>query len=473
MSALINWKSKEVYIQDRVKEGKALDMRETFRDIKIESKEKALINIQEKLAEALLEFEEVKSDIRRLAQLTILLLNSQRNLQMAKQTPEQKDQARTYGRILKGDGTPAIMFDDVINNYDRVNTDYDITIDQTTGEVWIGSNSAEAGSLIQGVIKGYLKPNQEPLPPGAEFNYVIKGKVSPPSKIGTRAALFSGSIYFEDLPVDVFATEPKVQVTDLKVEDTTSAGKVIKDEKQQESDRSQQTNSDIQHTENGSAEDNTKQAVSPSTRFIFPSESELRTIAKGKLKPQSGLSRTERKEWNAILRKKYPNCFDAGGNWIGFNVSSDTTAPVAPPAIPNVEEKTPNKTTNALGLLGETGVGNSITRMTDAKVRNGYMLARLFPGKGYALVSTPAKDGDGEKSAFIICNKERTARFLLAGLEKSPSFSTRVDGCEVLRASILKPKYFEDDRLYVYWITNAVTALMALGMQSKETEDVH
>lgn len=415
--------------------------------------EQKLKKVNAQLEAEIAKFLKAKSEVERLAQLTLLYHESQRKLQMTQQTPKQEVK-KTYGRALRYDGKPAIEFDDVFNNYDKVDDDYDITIDETTGEVWIASNHDKAGSILQGVIKGFLKRDQEPAPPGSEFNYVIKGKPSEESKGGTRRAMFSGAIYFENLPADVFASGQQK----LKFDKQEEIKPEKKDDTKPEQNRRVEADNSVDES-----------------KFVFPSEDDLRKIKKGQLKPQAGLSRNGRKKWNDTLRQKYPNCFDTGGNWIGFGDSSDNSnANNSADTDRNVQDKglKESKSVNVLGAMGETGMGNTITKMTDEKIRNGFMLARYFDGKGYAIVSTPAKAKNFNKSAFIVCNKERTAKFMLAGLMRNQSFSQQVDGCDVFKVTELKKKFFEDDTLYVYWITNAVTALQALGTQERDIQDI-
>lgn len=441
---LINWRSKPEYVREHLDE---IEM--SFKKIHISYKEQELKRINDKLTGLIDEYLSAKVGIENIAQLTILSLESQRKLIMGNKTPEQKEDKKTYSKFLTVHDKPVVEFDDVTNNPAKLSEDYDITIDDSNGEVYIASNHDKAGTMIQGRIKGFIKRDQNI--PGAEFNYVIDGKLSQPSNAGLRKARFSGTIYFENLPVDVM---------------TTGQQKLSFDKKEEVKPNVQQKQESV-----GSKETDT-------SKFEFPSEDALRKIKAGQLQPQKGLSRTERRAWNNVLRVKYPQCFDARGNWTGFpdttngnnaTPSVDTNTVSRPKDEVKVKE---TKSVNALGLMGETGVGNAITKMTDEKIKNGFMLARYFEGKGYAIASTPAKEGDFEKSAFIVCNKERTAKFMLAGLERNPSFATRVDGMGVFKISELKAKYFEDDTLYAYWVTNAVTANKALGTQDRDIEEI-
>lgn len=355
-----------------------------------------------------------------------------------KQMPDEKK----HSAIKNADGKPAVYFDEVNNNYDLITKEYSITIDATTGQFWIASDLEGAESIIQGNIRGYIPREYEV--PGAAFDYVvdqtgIKGQV--------KRAKFSGIIYVEDLPVEVFESK-----------------KITKS---------------VEENEKSTVEDKAKSRNNTTElKFDYPSREELMKVRAGQLKrpdhPITGkkLSRAERRAYNAGLRALYPEAFDAGGNWVGFTSADDQVHTQIETKHKDQSQQKANKEQNVLGLMGETGVGNTITKMTDKRIPSGFMIARFFPGKGYGITSTPAKDGEFSRSALIICNKERTGKFMLSGLMRNKSFSEKVDGCDIFKVSELKKKFFEDDTMYVYYVTNAVTALQALGTQSKILEEI-
>jgi len=377
-----------------------------------------------------------------------------------RQIMSKKDKQRNY---IGKDGKALFEFDEVMNNVKQINEEYDITSDETTGKVWIASTNGEV--IIQGVIAGYVPKDSEKPAPGAEFIY-LEGKPNREPKEGEyHDAMFSGAIHFENLPLKTFATlvKGKEEVKDEKLD------------KQKET-----TSSDIR------------------ADFIpaLPTKGELSKISAGQLKPPK-CSRTAKANWWKLLREKYPDSFDHGGNWLGLVDSKPNMSPNFVDGrtldIDNkkdvqelvIEEEgkavsEPVKPANdrgrgVPGLLTSTGQGNAITNMTDDKIKNGFFLGRLFE-KGYAIISTPAKEGDFEKSAFLICNKEKTAKFLNIGLNRSQSFVTKVDGAEPFHIRELKKEFFEDTpenkKVLVWWITNAVSALQALGTQDKDIESI-
>jgi len=340
-------------------------------------------------------------------------------------------------------------FDETMNNITQIKKEYDITSDETTGKVWIASVNGDV--IIQGVIDGYV-PNKaiDGSPkPGAEFVWT-EGK--PKSKKGQyHDALFSGAIRFENLPLQTFAAAIKQE-----------------EKKNEEPIKSKQ----------------------PNNLPTFPTEAELRDVPAGQLKPPK-CSRSEKSAWWTALRERYPNSFDSGGNWIGLKSDNYPIKPIIVDGTTlikdneemvieeneePVKERVDPKNKGVPGLLQSTGQGNAITNMVDEKINNGFFLGRFYGKKGYAVISTPAKEGEFEKSAFLICNKEKTAKFLNLGLSRNESFAPKVDGADVFHIRELKKDFFEDTpknrKILVYWITNAVTALQALGTQEKDIEDI-
>jgi hypothetical protein len=195
-------------------------------------------------------------------------------------------------------------------------------------------------------------------------------------------------------------------------------------------------------------------------------------LAKNKPKtivaPQ-GLSRTQRKEWWSTLRKMYPSDFDANGNYIGFGDSPQKEESTEQKAITTAltevrAEKQVNVPVETNFKNTGVGAGNAFTTMADHKIRASFFMGQYFPSKdSYSVLSAPAKIF--EEARYIFVNKERTAEMFLAGLRKSASFSKLLNGHErVVPATVLKNGIFTD-KYPVYYVTNVVTALQALGLQ--------
>jgi hypothetical protein len=176
----------------------------------------------------------------------------------------------------------------------------------------------------------------------------------------------------------------------------------------------------------------------------------------------------------------YPEVFDANGNYIGYGAPAEqkaetkeqkeiTQALVEIKAEKKTEEKPAPVLTNVkdIGL----GAGNSFMTMADHKIRASFFMGQYFPSKdSYSVLSTPAKIFEDAKYIFV--NKERTAEMFLAALRKSPSFTKLLNGHEVVvPATVLKNTIFTD-KYPVYYVTNVVTAMQALGLQAIAQEDV-
>lgn len=327
--------------------------------------------------------------------------------------------------------------DEAINNEVLITKEYDITVDVATGKVFIASNLGGSEVIIQGIMPAYRKDNTTK---GGETIAFDRENLQP-----GRNAYFTGNVYFEHIPCDTVVNGSKEPTaTKVIIEDA----EVISEVKTED--------------------------VKTETPVIgYPD------LAKNKPKivvAPTGLSRTQRKEWWNELRKRYPEAFDVTGNYVGYGKIEQkeesaeqkeiTTALVEIKSEVAVPGSKPKEATN-LGF----GAGNSFTTMADQKVRSSFFMGQFFPGKNsYSVLSTPAKIF--EESRFIFVNKERTAEMFLGGLRKSPSFTKLLNGHEaVTPATVLKNAIFTD-KYPVYYVTNVVTALQALGLQEIAQEKV-
>jgi hypothetical protein len=197
------------------------------------------------------------------------------------------------------------------------------------------------------------------------------------------------------------------------------------------------------------------------------------------LKAPAGLSRQGRKEWWEKLRAVHPEAFDKGGNWIGFpsvgvKAAIEQIKGVEAYVKPKEEKKQPvveNK--NSFGLLKETGTGNLVTTIIDARVtKDCYFIGRYFQQKnGFVIASTPAEHNTEKVSAMLFFEKFKTADFILKGLLKSPSWEGKLEGCGIHPITQLSSAVRTDKQRHIYFITNGVTALQALGNQKKRIKD--
>jgi len=374
--------------------------------------------------------------------------------------------------VMDVHGEPAITFDEVINDPKSGFEEMDISLETKSGKVFIASALKGAKVILQGIVKGYISKDSAADLPGATLDYVAAKGLSPDVDTEfSKAALFSGSIYFEKLPVTVLETkgEDKDQLTlplfedkvkpEVKAEekeskaepkekgDTTSTGKTIKDNK-----------------------------ISDVELPPIPSKVELETIKAGQLKAKQGFSRQARRIWWEKLREMYPKYFDKGGNWLGMgeDVKAEPTEEndkVTTKAVELVKKARPltNVKQDPPGTMIEIGAGNRITNMTDETILTCLFIGRFFEGRGYSVISTP---GEGDEAAFILCNKERTAKFMIAGMRRNRGFKELVEGCNIYPVTEFKEKWFKKENQLVYFVTNAVTALQALGTQEKDIADI-
>lgn len=419
---LLNWKSKESYIQEKVANGEALDMRSEFTNVKILSKLKQLEEVNNQLTEELVKWRSAKEDIERVAQLTILLSETQRNHQM---TENQK---------------PPIECDEVVNNLKSLNEEYDITYNEENGKLFLAYNGTKPdGKSPSEVIVQFINLAKHP---GKDK---LVGLTIDRTRPKYRDGLLSGIFYIENLPVDLMEKLPSVE------ENKAEEKKEVTKEELSPKVASSLTAMTLVDKEGKIVE---------SDRYGL----RVNNLAPTALKAPQGFSRSERKEWWDTLRKEYPDGFDKGGNYIGFNVEEkkETIAPTEIKAKPKSQ----------LGLLTETGAGNGIYSIIDARVDDRTcFIGRYFEQKNaFAIVSTPTAIGDEHSSAMLFFEKERTADFVLKGLLKSPSWQSKLEGCEVFKASQLSKTIRSDRNRSIYFITNAVTALIALGTQKSEKE---
>lgn len=428
---LINWKIKPEYVADKKAEIEFMLARE----------QKISISLTRDLAELV----KMGIDVHVNAKLTI--------------TQHENEEVTMDGQggFKNHNGDNAIDKDDVTNSAKAINKEYSITVDQVSGKIHIANDLDGSEAIIQGIIQGYLaKPKNGIGPAGAFFDNTV------PQKEGDlKRALFSGMVYFENLPVDLMGdavtaeqADPKQLELEMEYSEAEKRDKEANEKKQAKS----------------------KQEVCPE----LPSEEMLRLLPKGQLKPPRGTSRTIRNEWWSKLRNLYTECFDVGGNWIGFPDISSTSDSDDSSVLP--AKSTIQKPKKAVavdesskdiipGLLKAVGEGNRMTNMADKNIRKGFILGVLVRGKGYSTLSTPTAVGDEQGSALVVCNKPRTGKFMLAGLLRNTSFMKKVQGYDLVDVMTFHKKYFTEDSL-VYFVTNAVTALTELGTQEKDIVDI-
>lgn len=323
--------------------------------------------------------------------------------------------------------------DEVFNNIALIAKEYDITIDIVTGQVWLASNHDNAVVILQGLLPGYSKENDIQGTIAFDRSNLIEG----------TNARFTGAIYFKDLPCNTVrnGTLEKVNKDGVEVE----PAKVVSEEIAQPKPVEKQTD-------------------------LPASLPDLDKSRPKTLKAPDGLSRTQRKIWWDAVRAKYPDAFDSSMNYIGYPKvaeKADDNTKLLPaetqPPLKNVVKEEPLKRANPIGD------GNVATTMAAQPVRAGYFMGIYFPAKdGYSVISAPATEFD--KSKLIFTNKERTAEILLEGLRKNPSFAKKLNGEEkVFPALVLKPALFNGNT-HVWFVTNPVTALQALGDQVTEEQ---
>lgn len=362
------------------------------------------------------------ANIEFIAQLTILSLQSQREYQMGKQV------------------IAPIEVDEVVNNTELIAKEYDITFSQETGKLFIASNADGSNVILQ-----FAAYNMHP--DHGNLEGLCIDRQNPPA--GTDAKV-SGIFYIKDLPVDLMEKvkgfdTPEVKVEAKKEEEKIDIGKEYESLEAYEKDHKTGDKNDPF----GLIKSNPKT-----------------------LKAPAGLSRNGRKEWWEKLRAIHPLAFDKGGNWIGFTDSSNNSnSSVDSKSVGTVNVEI--KQGFAIGLLRETGVGNLITTVIDARVMaDTCFIGRYFQQKnGFVIASTPAQHNTENISAMLFFEKFKTADFVLKGLLKSPSWESKLEGCAIHPVSQLNSAVRTDRNRHIYFITNGVTALKALGSQHKEVED--
>lgn len=435
---LINYKSKEVYIREAVAEGKALDMRKEFFNVKVLAKLQELEKVNNKLTEELENYNARKQEIERLAQLTILLSKSQMEYTMNQNKK------------------PPIEHDEIVNNLKGLGDEYDITYNQEDGKLYIAYNGFKAdGKTNSEVILQFISTHKHPQKDKLPGLNIDKTRTS--AQDGGRAALLSGLFYVENLPVDLMEELPKVEEEKI---DIAKEMKVDSDEPEHLQGISGKVQASLRAMTRVTKEGNIYKEDLYGLKATNPTN----------LKPPQGFSRSERKEWWDALRKAYPEAFDNGGNWVGYGQPSASEKPKEDP--PSIHKKATN---TSLGLLKETGAGNLITSIVDKRVdERTCFIGRFYEAKkAFAIASTPTQIGKETGSAMLFFEKDRTANFILEGLQKSPSWENILKGCQVYKVTSLKPEIRSDRNRTIYFITNAVTALKALGDQAKqEVEEV-
>lgn len=374
--------------------------------------------------------------IKRIDELSTLYKQSQKDYRMS-------DENKTkYSKFKDYKGEPIIEFDEVMNNPDLTANEFTITVDQVSGKVWIASEAVESQVILQGVIAGYIDKNQDKevgCPPGAEFNYVDLCKTVKDKQTyeGYKAASFTGSIFFQNLPVEVLT--PKFAEPLEKDKAVITDGKEVEEVKEVKEVK-----------------------VDEEIDIKLPSYETLCGVPKGQLKPPRGISRTTRSRFNKAMRDKYPAAFDKGGNWIGFETEYVKTQPEAEMKDDSEVEVDTTEVPDRMIV----GKDNLLTTATDARMPGSWFIGRFYEGRGVAIVST--NEDKFDNSAWFICNKEKTAIFVLAGLRKNPGYSKMVDGCEIYSVNVLKKDYLTKKGIPVYYISNAVTALQSLGTRESD-----
>ncbi len=370
-----------------------------------------------------------------------------------------KVEDKKVSKLLNHQGEPAVEFDEVMNDVEGTFKEMDITLETHSGKVYIAAKDGNV--ILQGIVAGYIKPEHRATMAGSHMDFVgAEGKSPDLPSEHQKPALFSGTIYFEDLGVTVLETKG------------TEVDKSV--EKEKEDEPKQDKKEEQKETKAPDIEKDTDDDVRKKTEKVdenvgvppIPTEEELKAIPAGQLQPKKGFSRQGRKIFWDRLRELYPEAFDQGGNWLGMS------APEKPPkekskVKPNAKELKVDQ--SPPGSMKEIGKENRMTNMTDPTILNGIFIGKHFKGKGYSVVSTPGEDED---SAFIICNKPRTAKFVMAGMARNNGFAKLLVGCDQYPITEFKDKWFENAGQRVYFVVNAVTALAALGTQKKDIEDI-
>lgn len=380
--------------------------------------DRKLNKVNAQLLKELEGYNETKENIERLAQLTILALQSK-------------------GYQMGNNKKPPIEVDEVINNEQMLSNEYDITFNQENGKLFIAHNGNDSQVILQAIAYN-MHPDRKNLAG------LLVDKNQPP--IG-RDGRLSGIFYFEKLPVDLMEKLPDIAEPVVVKEDKTE--KKIDISKEYETNEKEYDSLEAYDKDHKTGGDDDPYGLIKSNPKT--------------LKAPTDLSRAGRKEWWENLRKVHPTAFDKGGNWIGF----DTVEEPAKAAT-----SAPVQRGGAIGLLTETGAGNLITSIIDARVnKDTVFIGRYFQQRnGFVVASTPAKDGESEISAMIFFEKMRTANTVLEGLLKSPTWDKKLEGCRIFLVTNLKPEIRVDNKRRIYFVTNAVTALKALGTQKKPTD---
>lgn len=346
---------------------------------------------------------------------------------------------------------PEIECDEVFNDKARLATEYDISVDIVTGKIYIAGNLDGSEVILQGILHPYKKDKQSPF---VSFDHT--------QRFGDKHALFSGVVYFENIPCDVLSNGTLINsdtaVRDREPETTLSPSKVelIEDAKIVEEE---------------------KPSLNRDVKLEFPDleKEKFKTI-----RAPGGLSRTQRSTWWKALRAKYPSHFDVSGNYISWPKAADReqkewekeTAKISS-ALVAIQEAADLKENPPLSRIAKpkpeaiVGAGNELTTMADQKIRSGYFIGKYFAEKdAYSVVSAPAESFD--KSRILFFNKLRTAEMFLEAAKKSPSFSQKLNGTESVFASTnLKASLFVESNLALY-VTNTVTALQGSIYTPKE-----
>jgi hypothetical protein len=459
--SLINWQVKPEYVAEKKAEIEFMLAR----------KQEISISLSKDLAELV----KMGIDVHCNAKLTITSKSREVNMK-----------GEEFG-YKNHNGDEAIEYNEVTNDIPAINKEYSITVDQVSGKVHIANDLAGSEVILQGIISGYIaKEKDKPAPPGAHFDNTL------PQKEGElKCALFSGHIYFENLPVDLMGdavtaeqatgTENQIEMELSKDEKKELVKEKAKARRAEKAAEKKANKAEEERLLKQIGDDDEKKQAGPKeeVRLELPPGDSLRTLTKGQLKPPRGSSRTQRNAWWSELRELYPQCFDTGGNWIGWsdadsnNTDSSVMAVNKPPVqatkkVPKVPKVVVDKVP---GLLKSVGDGNRMTNMADKSIRQGLILGALITGKGYSTLSTPTEVGDESGSALIIVNKPRTGKFMLAGLARNASFSKKVQGYDLVDVMVFHTKYFTEDSL-VYYVTNAASALQELGTQDKDIVDI-
>jgi flagellar assembly factor FliW len=354
-----------------------------------------------------------------------------------------------------------IEVDEVVNNPELLRKEYDITFNQETGKLFIANNAKESTVIMQ-LMAYNMHPDRDQL-----MGLAV-------DKTDPKDARLSGIFYLQNLPVDLMEA---IKPLEEKPNMGRGAESVRENKKADE-----EAKIDI-GKEYASLEEYEKDHSTGDDKDPFGLvKSNPKT-----LKAPAGLSRQGRKEWWEKLRAIHPTAFDKGGNWIGFD-KDNLSAYIKPEAEVTKQDKTPSTNPNAtltfvkpvvvkdkaaFGLLRETGVGNLVTTIIDARItKDCYFIGRYFQQKnGFVIASTPAVLNNDKVSAMLFFEKFKTADFILKGLLKSPSWENKLEGCGIHPITQLSSAVRTDKDRHVYYITNGVTALMALGNQKKRVDN--